>query len=84
MMKTIAKFQIGKFGVTSGIIESLNLAYKNHKQMRISVLKSSGRTRDNIKEMAEEISQKLSIGGKYRYDYRIIGFTIIMSRYKAK
>ena len=84
MMKTIAKFQIGKFGVTEGIIESLNLAYKNHKQMRISVLKSSGRTRESIKDMAQEIAQKLSIGGKYRYDYRIIGFTIIMSRYKSK
>jgi len=84
MMKTIAKFQIGKFGVTSGVMESLKLAFKNHKQMRISVLKSSGRTRDSIITMAEEIAHKLSIGGKYRYDYRIIGFTIIMSRYKSK
>jgi len=83
MMKTIAKFQIGKFGVTPGVIESLKLAFKNHKQMRISVLKSSGRTRESIKEMAEEISKGLA-DQKHRYVCRIIGFTIVMNQLRAK
>ena len=77
-MKKITRFQIGKFGVTEGVIESLELALKNHKQVRISTLKSSGRNRENIEKMAEEITSKL----KERCEYRIIGFTIILVKLK--
>jgi RNA-binding protein YhbY len=73
-MKKITKFQIGKFGVTPGVIESLELALKNHRQVRISALKSSGRNRDSMNKMGEDIVSKL----KEKCDYRIIGFTIIL------
>ncbi len=75
-MKKITTFQIGKFGITPGVIESLELAFKNHKQVRISALKASGRNRENIKAMAEDIVSKL----KEKCDYAIIGFTIILTR----
>lgn len=78
-----ARFQIGKNGVTEGVTESLRLAFKKHKQVRISTLKSSGRDKDKIKEMAEDIVSRL--GGQHVFRYRIIGFTIIMRRsLKAK
>jgi len=73
-MKTITKFQIGKFGITPGVIESLELSLKNHRQIRISALKSSGRNRDNMNKMGEEIVSKL----KAKCDYRTIGFTIVL------
>ncbi|MEM4259455.1 MAG: YhbY family RNA-binding protein [Candidatus Pacearchaeota archaeon] len=75
-MKKITTFQIGKFGVTSGAIGSLELALKNHKQVRISVLKASGRNRENITSMAEDIISKL----KEKCDYKIIGFTIVLTK----
>ena len=77
-MKKITRFQIGKFGVTEGVIESLELALKNHKQVRISTLKASGRNRENIEKMAEEITSKLTEKCKYK----IIGFTIILVKLK--
>jgi len=78
------KFQIGKSGLTEGIIESLRLAFKNHKQVRISVLKSAGRDKPKVIEMAEEISSKLKEGQKeHAYPYRVIGFTIAMRRGKS-
>jgi len=76
-MKTIAKFQIGKFGVTQGVAESLKLALINHKQIRISVLKSSGRTRENIVQMAQDLASKLKALGE-NCVYKTIGFTIIL------
>ncbi len=76
-MINITKFQIGKFGVTSGVIESLELALKNHKQIRISVLKASGRDRNNIEQMAKDIIAGLDVK-KEKCDYKIIGFTIIL------
>jgi len=79
-MKKITKFQIGKFGVTEGVIESLSLALKNHKQIRISVLKSSGRSRESIDEMGKELTSRL----KEKCKYSIIGFTIILIKESSK
>lgn len=79
-MNKALNFQIGKFGITPGIIESLELALKNHKQVRISVLKASGRNRENITQMAEEIISKLK-EKSINCIYTIIGFTIILKKH---
>jgi len=79
----ITRFQIGKSGITSGVIESLELSLKHHKQVKISALKSSGRNKESIKEMAQEIVNKLA-EKKIRCDYRIIGFTIILIKSSIK
>ena len=81
-MKKTTKFQIGKFGKTEGVIDSLSLAFKNHKQIRISVLKASGRNRENIKQTAKDIVTKLREKNE-NCDYRVIGFTITLIK-KAK
>ena len=69
-------FQIGKSGVTQGVIDSLNLAFKNHKRIRISLLPSSGRNRETIKKMAEDLISKL----EGNFQYSVIGFTIILKK----
>jgi len=77
---TLARFQIGKEGLTPGVLNSLNLALRNHKQIRISVLKSTKRDKDKTKEMAEKILKKM----EYKCDYRVIGFTIILIKKRGK
>ena len=74
-METL-KFQIGKNGITEGVISSLALTLKTHNQVRITLLKSSGRNRENIIEMAEKINKGLNNS----CGYRILGFTIILIR----
>mgnify|MGYP001586836898 CR=1 FL=1 len=74
------KFQIGKNGVTSGVIESLNLYLKTHNQIRVSILKSANRDKNKAIEMAELIKSKIA----YKCYYRIIGFTIILKRLSKK
>ena len=80
MHKGEIKFQIGKNGLTSGIINSLELAFKNRKHVRISVLKSGTRNREKIKEIAKEIADKLN----GNYNYKIIGFIIVMKKISKK
>ena len=75
-MSLEVKFQIGKSKLTGGLIDSITLALKTHKQARISVLKSATRNREEIKAMAEEICQKLPV----KCLHRIIGFTIIIRK----
>ena len=73
------KFQIGKSGITAGILESLQNAFKTHKKIRVHTLKTSNRDREKIKEMAEELVSKL----QGNYNYKIVGFTIIMKKVSA-
>lgn len=72
----IASFQIGKNGLTDGIIQSLKLSLKYHKQVRISVLKSATRSRSELQEIAEKIKSSMPV----KCAYRIIGFTIILMK----
>ncbi len=74
------KFQIGKNGMTQGVIDSINSILKTHTQVRISVLKSANRDKDKVKEMADEITTKAN----YPSSYKIIGFTIILRKQSKK
>jgi len=73
-----AKFQIGKQGITDGVLESLNNTIKTHRQVRISVLKSATRDREELKKLVEELKQKI----KLKCDYKILGYTIIIIKNK--
>lgn len=73
-----SEIQIGKNGVTENFINSLKNNFKTHINVRISVLKSSGRDREKIKEMAEQIREKLG----NNYTAKIIGFTIILKKWR--
>lgn len=80
MINPIAKFQIGKNGINKGVIDALLLLFKNHKQVRISMLKASGRDRNSIENMAIKITEELAKSSKNQFRYLIIGFTIIVTR----
>jgi len=70
----LAKFQIGKSGLTDGVANSLKMVLQNHKQIRISVLKSCCRDKTELKSLAEKI--KLLMPHKLKV--KIIGYTIIL------
>lgn len=70
------RFQIGKAGVTDGVIHLLESALKNHKSIKIALLKSSKRDKNTKTIIADEILSKL----KTPCNYRIIGFTIALRK----
>ena len=72
--------QIGKNGLTDGIMQNLRNSFKTHKQIKISVLKSAGHDKNNVKEIADKIVSELG----NLYAYRIIGFTINLRKLKLK
>lgn len=76
------KFQIGKSGINQGILDSLKLTFKNHKKVRISVLKSACRDKEELKKMYEELREKLSEQTESRFEGKIIGYTIVLFRKK--
>ncbi len=70
----IIKIPLGKQGLTENFFLTLNNAFKTHEIAKISVHQHKEETR----AMAEEIVNKL--GNKY--SYRIIGFTIVVRKWR--
>ena len=76
-MMSVAKFQIGKEGLTEGVIQALKMVLKTHNRIRISVLKSADRDKAKVEQIAKEICSKV----EKNCSYKIIGFTIILMRH---
>jgi len=77
-MYKIAQVQLGKQGITENFITTLKNHFKNHRQVRISVLKSIRKDKSQVKEFSKQILKKL---GK-NYTARIIGFTIVIRKWR--
>ena len=75
---TQAQFQIGKNGITSGSGEAIDNAFKNHDLVRISVLPSATRNRDELKALADKLQKALKTPTRIK----IIGFTIVLKKSK--
>lgn len=70
------QIQLGKNGISNNFIESLKNHFKKHKNIRVSVLKSVRKDKEQVKKFSEEILEKL---GK-NYSSRVIGFTIVLKK----
>ena len=72
-------YQIGKKGLTPEFIEALKVTFKREENLKISILKSFSRDREKAIETAEKIVSSLN-DKKFIYNYKIIGFTIVLFR----
>ena len=80
MKQGILSFQIGKNGLTETGIKHLASAFKTRKVIKVQLLKSATNDRTRMEEIAEKLINELP--GKY--NYRIIGFTIILMKRMMK
>ncbi|MBU3907189.1 MAG: YhbY family RNA-binding protein [Nanoarchaeota archaeon] len=70
--------QLGKQGCSENFMGTLESMFKNHENVKVCLLKSAGRDRDEIKEIVEKILKHL---GK-SYTARIVGFTIFLKKWR--
>lgn len=76
--KSLGQLQLGKNGITENFLGTLKSYFKNHKNVKISVLKSAGHEKNKVKIYAEEILGELG----NNYTARVIGFTINVKKWK--
>jgi len=74
------QINIGKNGLNEGIFILLENAFKNRENVKVVLLKAAGHTRENAKQIAENIVSKL--GNKFTY--RIVGFTIFLKKWRSQ
>lgn len=76
MNKGQATLQIGKNGLRAGILENIKNCFKTRGNIKICLLKSAGRERKKVKEIAEKIQEVLG----ENYIHKIVGFTIFLKK----
>ena len=80
-MERIGLMQLGKQGLTENFIGSLKHHFDNHKNVKVSVLKSAGHDKAKVKEYSEKLLEKLGAN----YTAKVVGFTIFFKKWrKAK
>ena len=77
-MPKIGRVQLGKNGITENFIEILRNFFISHENVKISVLKSATRDKNELKEISMEIVDKL---GK-NYTAKTIGYTIVVKKWR--
>jgi RNA-binding protein YhbY len=77
-MPTIRQIQIGKNGLTESLIVNLKHHFDTCKNVKVSVLKSCCRDREELKKINEQILEKLG----NHYTSRIIGYTIVVKKWR--
>jgi len=75
---TLANLQLGKNGLTDGFAETVKNHFKNHRIVKVSVLKSSCRNKEELKKIEERL---LTFLGK-NYKAKSIGYVITLKKYR--
>ncbi len=74
----LRQIQLGKNGVTENFIKTLKNHFKNSDNVKVSVLKSATRDREEIRKYSEMILNHL----EKNYTAKIIGFTITLKKWR--
>jgi len=77
-MATLAKIQLGKAGVTDNFIVTLKNHFNKYDNVKISVLKSYCRDRDELKKISKDILNKLGVN----YTVKTIGYTLAIKKWR--
>jgi len=77
-MATLATIQLGKSGITDNFILTLKNHFKKHDNVKVSVLRSCCRDKEELKKMSDELLEKL---GK-NYTSKIVGYKIAIKKWR--
>jgi RNA-binding protein YhbY len=73
------KFQIGKKGLTDEFVKQLEITFKTCRKVKVDILKSACRDKEEAKQIANTIVEKL---GK-NYDYKLIGYVLTIMKFNS-
>ena len=78
MVQQIKKVQMGKNGLTPEFLSQVKSIFINERMLKVSVLKSACRDKDELKIIATNMIDEL---GK-KYDFKIIGYVITLIKFR--
>jgi len=79
MIREQAKIQIGKNGLTDGVITQIKNILIKKKSVRVSMLKTAVENKEKAKEISDKVMA--AIGSGFRH--RLIGHTMVIHRFTS-
>ena len=77
-MKQIKRIQLGKKGLTEEFINQARDLFKNEEIIKISILKSACRNKDDAEKLADNLMESL---GK-NFDYKLVGYVLTVRKFR--
>jgi len=77
-MKQIKKIQLGKRGLTEEFVNQAKDLFKNEEIIKISILKSACRNKDDAEKLADNLMESL---GK-NFDYKLVGYVLTVRKFR--
>lgn len=77
-MKQIKRLQMGKKGLTPEFIEQVKSIFENETLIKVSILKSACRDKDEAKKIAEDLIEVLG----EKYGYKLIGYVLTITKFR--
>ena len=78
MVSPIKKLQIGKNGVSEAFIEQLKKTFEDARVVKIVILRSACRDKEEAKKIAESLVKTL--GNKY--GYKLVGYVLTVMKFR--
>ena len=80
MVKYTKKIQIGKNGLTREVIEQIKTLFEKEKMIKVVLLKSACRDKEEAKKISDEIVNEL--GPKYKA--KLVGYVLTIAKYRKE
>jgi RNA-binding protein YhbY len=78
MVKPIRKLQIGKNGISEAFIEQLKKTFEDARVVKVVILKSACRDKEEAKKMSEKL---VSVLGD-KYGYKLVGYVLTLMKFR--
>ncbi len=77
-MKPVKQLQIGKAGLSNAFVDQVRSIFESETMIKISILKSACRDKDEAKEIGEDLVSKL---GK-KFGFKLVGYVFTVTKFR--
>ena len=79
-MKPIKQLQLGKAGLSNAFVEQVQSIFKNEKTLKISILKSACRDKNDAKRIGEELVERLGT----KFGFKLVGYVLTIVKFRKE
>jgi RNA-binding protein YhbY len=77
-MKPVKQLQLGKNGLSPAFVSQVRSIFETEKMVKISILKSACRNRDDARKIGEDLVEAL--GSKF--GFKLIGYVLTVTKFR--
>jgi len=77
-MRPVKQLQLGKAGLSDAFVEQVRGVFEDESMVKISVLKSACRDRDEVRKIGEDLVERLGP----KFGFKLIGYVLTVAKFR--